>query len=61
MNKEGDEVYCEVINKDLPVGNEGLNETSQNKGSLRPHQGSKGEPLKYKPEALPLKPSARYE
>jgi len=61
INKEGDEVYCEVINKHLPGGNEGLNEISQNTGSLRPHQDSKGEPLEYKPEALPLDPSARYE
>ena len=49
MNKDGDEVYCEVINKDLPGGNEGLLETSQNTENLRPYQGSKGEPLEYKP------------
>jgi hypothetical protein len=45
INKEGDEVYCEVINKELPGENERMNEISQNTGSLRPHQGSKEEPL----------------
>jgi hypothetical protein len=45
INNEGVEVYCEVINKDLQGGSEGLNEISQNTGSLRPHQDSKREPL----------------
>jgi hypothetical protein len=30
MNKEEDEFSCEVINKDLPGGNKGMNEISQN-------------------------------
>jgi len=40
INKEGDEVYCEVINKDLPGGNEGK---GKGKGKMIPLQARCGQ------------------